>query len=336
MITAFQHVGMGVHDTDRTYQFYRKLMGFRIKLSDQTSYMEEMAPIIGALVEMRALMAMNVGGGAAIELIEHTSTRPQEPPHPVQWGDIGYMELGLKAFKLDQLYLDLKSKGVEFLTPVRSMDLSTGGRERYAYLRDPDGLLLQLVEVEGGKRPAVGGVRHVALGVADMGKTRDFYRDVLGFGEVMHEFEGRIQEMDAVTGGKEMQMVVMGHRPEGESALPLLERAIVKLVHTPGYKGQVIYEGRRWGDIGLMEMAFDVTDLGETVNALISRGAELYHPPTRVDMGSGTIGSFCYIKDLEGNVVEMVEVEKVMHASPKLMKYALVWVLKAAAALRLV
>jgi len=25
---------MGVHDTDRTYEFYRKLMGFRIKLSD--------------------------------------------------------------------------------------------------------------------------------------------------------------------------------------------------------------------------------------------------------------------------------------------------------------
>jgi catechol 2,3-dioxygenase-like lactoylglutathione lyase family enzyme len=327
MITAFQHVGMGVHDTDCTYHFYRKLMGFRIKLSDQTSYMEEMTPIIGALVEMRALMAMNVGGGAAIELIEHTSTRPQEPPQPVQWGDIGYIELGLKAFKLDQLYLDLKSKGVEFITPVRSMDLSTGGRERYAYLRDPDGLLLQLVEVEGGTRPAVG--------VTDMQTARDFYRDFLGFGEVIHEFKGRIQEMDGVTGGKEMEMVILGHQPEGESAMPLLEKAIVKLVHTPGYKGQVIYEGRRWGDIGLMEMAFDVTDLAGTVNALISKGAELFHPPTRVDMGSGTIGSFSYIKDPDGNVVEMVEVEKVMHASPKVMKYVLVWVLKAAAALRL-
>lgn len=336
MITALQHVGMGVHDTDRTYEFYRKLMGFRIKLSDQTSYLEEMTPIIGALVEMRALMAMNVGGGAAIELIEHTSTRPIEPSQPVQWGDIGYIELGLKAFKLDQLYLDLKSKGVEFITPVRSMDLSTGGRERYAYLRDPDGLLLQLVEVEGGKRPAVGGVRHVAIGVTDMQKARAFYRDVLGFSEVLHEFKGQILEMDEVTGGQEMEMVVLGHRPEGQSVMPLLERAILKLVYTPGYKGKVIYEGRRWGDIGLMEMAFDVTDLAGTVNGLISKGAELFHPPTRVDMGSGTIGSFSYIKDPEGNVVEMVEVEKVMHASPKVMKYVLVWLLKAAAALRLV
>ncbi len=336
MITAFQHVGMGVHDTGRTYDFYRRLMGFRIKLSDQTSYLEEMAPIIGALVEMRALMAANVGGGAAIELIEHTSTRPVEPPEPVQWGDIGYLELGLKAFRLDQLYLDLKNKGVDFITPVRAMELSAGGRERYAYLRDPDGLLLQLVEAAGGKRPAVGGVRHVAIGVSDMGKARAFFRDVLGFVDVLHEFSGRLPELDEVTGGRDMEICVLAQRPEGESALPLLERAIVKLVYTPGYKGRTSYEGRRWGDVGLMEMAFDVSDLAGTVNDLLSKGAELYHPPTRVDMGSGTIGSFSYIKDPDGNVVEMVEVEKVMYASPRVMKHVLAWLLKAAAALRLV
>jgi len=336
LITAFQHAGMGVQDTDRTYEFYRKLMGFRVKLSDQTTYLEEMAPIIGAVVEMRALMAANLRGGAVIELIEHTSTRPMEPPQPVQWGDIGYLELGLKAFKLDQLYLDLKSRGVEFLTPVRSMELSTGGRERYAYLRDPDGLLLQLVEVEGGKKPAVGGVRHVAIGVSDLEKARDFYRDVLGFGDVLHEFKGRMPELDEVTGGKEMELAVLGHRPQGESAFPLLERAIVKLVHTPGYKGKAIFEGRRWGDIGLMEMAFDVSDLAGTVNGLISGGAELYHTPTHVDMGSGTTASFSYIKDPDRNLLEMVEVEKVMHASPRFMKHVLVWLLKAAAAMRLV
>lgn len=336
MITAFQHVGMGVHDTDRTFDFYRRLMGFRIKLSDQTSYLEEMTPIIGALVEMRALMAMNAKGGGAIELIEHTSTRPMEPAEPVRWGDLGYLELGLKAYKLDQVYLDLKRKGVDFLTPVQSMDLSTGGRERYAYLRDPDGLLLQLVEVEGGSKPAVGGVHHVALGVGDMEKAKAFYRDVLGFGDVLHEFKGRMPELDNVTEGKETELLVLGHRPEGVSAMPLLERAIIKLVSTPGYKGKTIYEGRRWGDIGLMEMAFDVSDLSGTVSGLISRGAELYHPPTRVDMGSGTTGSFSYIKDPEGNVVELVEVEKVLYASPRVMKYALVWLLKAAAALRLV
>lgn len=335
MITAFQHVGMGVRDTERTYKFYRDLMGFRVKLSDQTSYLEEMAPIVGALVEMRALMAMNANGGGAIELIEHTSTRPMEPPQPVEWGDIGYLELGLKAFQLEALYLDLKNKGVEFLTPVRGMELSTGGQQRYAYLRDPEGLLIQLVEEPGGKKPAVGGVRHVAIGVRDMERSQRFYREVLGFEKTVHEFKGSIPEMDEVTGGKEMEMVILEHVPEGESALPLLEKAVIKLVHTPEYQGKFIYEGRRWGDVGLMEMAFDVSDLSQTVNRLLARGAELYHPPTHVDMGSGTKGSFAYIKDPDGNVVEMVEVEKVLHASPRLMKYAMVWLIKAGVKLRI-
>ena len=86
----------------------------------------------------------------------------------------------------------------------------------------------------------------------------------------------------------------------------------------------------------MMEMAFDVRDLAGTVSGLIARGAELYHPPTRVDMGSGTIGSFAYIKDPEGNVVEMVEVEKAMHASPKVVKLVLGGVMKVASALRLI
>jgi catechol 2,3-dioxygenase-like lactoylglutathione lyase family enzyme len=336
MITAFQHVGMGVHDIDRTYDFYRKLMGFRVKLSDKQEYDEVMKPIVGAVVEMRIIMAMNVEGGAAIELVEHTSTRPLEPEEPLQWGDIGYLELGLKAYHLDDLYLDLKSKGVDFITPVRGMELSSGGTERYAYLKDPDGVLVQLVEEPGGKRPAVGGVRHVAIGVTDMDKARDFYGDVLGFKELIHQFKGDMPELDGVTGGREMEMVILGHRPEAESVLPLLQRAIVKLVHTPGYKGKPAFEGRRWGDIGLMEMALDVIDLGETVNGLIADGAELFHPTTRVEMGQGTAGSFAYIKDPDGIIVEMVETEKVMWVSPKIMKYVMVWLLKAAAKLRIV
>lgn len=326
---------MGVRDAGRSYDFYRGLMGFRIKLSDKTEYMEELEPIVGALVEMRVIMAMNVAGGAAVELVEHTSTRPMEPSRPPCWGDIGYLELGLKAFRLDDLYLDLRSRGVRFLTPVRSMRLSSGGVERYAYLRDPDGLLLQLVEAPGGKRPAVGGVRHVAVGVSDMDRARRFYGGVLGFTETIHEFQGRIHELNEITGGEEMEVLILGHRPLADSVLPLLERPIVKLVHTPGYKGESIYQGRRWGDIGLMEMAFDVIDLPSTTNELISREAELLHPPTRVDMGSGTRGSFSCLKDPDGNILEMVESERVLGLPPRAVKYVLVWLLKAAAALRL-
>jgi catechol 2,3-dioxygenase-like lactoylglutathione lyase family enzyme len=323
MITALRHAAMGVHDAEQTYRFYRDFLGFRVLLSDRTGYADEMKQIIGALVEMRVMVASNKAGGGAVKFIEHTSTRPLEPPQPVQWGDLGYLELGLEAYRLEALYLDLKSGGVEFLTPVRSMELSSGGIERYAYLRDPDGLLVQLVEVGGGKRPAVGGVRHVAIGVSDMQKARELYSDAFGFEEVIHDFKGRLPELDEVTGGKEMELAILGLPLGPRDAKPGPLRAIVKLVHTPGYMGKALYDGRRWGDIGLTEAAFDTTDFGETINILISRGVELLHPPVRADLEPGSGGSFAYVADPHGGLMKIVEAEKMIQESPRTVKQAL-------------
>ncbi len=334
MISGFQHVGMGVLDMDRTYSFYKRLMGFKLKLNDHQRFEKEMEPIIGDLVEMRILMAMNVAGGGAIELVQHTSTPVREPAEPVQWGDIGVLEVGFKAFMLDALYADLQSKGVQFLTPVKSMELSEGGTLRYAYLRDPDGLLLQLVEEPGGRRPVVGGVNHAAIGVSDMAKARDFYSRIAGFNQLLHS-DDDVSGMDEITGGKKTQMAIL-KQPEGLPAnLPVIGSGAVKLVHTPGYAGKHTFEGRRWGDLGCMEIALDVTGLQDVYGGMLAAGAESYCPPTRIDMGSGSIGSFAYVNDPDGNILEMVDVEKVMWVSPSIMKNLLVWPLKAAGRLRI-
>jgi catechol 2,3-dioxygenase-like lactoylglutathione lyase family enzyme len=315
MISTFHHVGIGVNDAARAYRFYRDELGFRQKLADRTAYADELSSIIGASVKMRMIMASNERGGGAVKLVEHLSTRPLQPQEEVQWGDIGLLEIGLGAYRLEELYLDLKSRGVEFLTPVRSMDLSEGGRELYAYLRDPEGSLIQLVESGGGKRPAVGGVRHVAIGVSDMEKARELYGDFLGFDGVVHEFKGRLPELDSITGGKEMELVYLEQGAVPGAPMILSHRALIKLVYTPGYNGNPIYEGRRWGDIGLTEIAFEKDDLGKAVNLLISGGVELLQAPARFPAGAGVRGSFAYLKDPGGVIIEMIEPERMMRVS---------------------
>jgi catechol 2,3-dioxygenase-like lactoylglutathione lyase family enzyme len=330
MITSLQHVGIGVKDVGDSLSFWGGLMGFRLKLGDRASYMEEMRELIGSLVELRVVMAANPRGGGAVELVEHLSTRPRQPEGLVKWGDIGYLEVGLKAYRLEELYQGLRRRGVEFLTPVREMELSSGGWERYAYLRDPDGNLVQLVEEKGGRRPGVGGVRHLALGVGDLGRSERFYREVLNFRREVHRFRGKLPELEAVCGGEEMEMVILAQVPEGESQLPLLEPALLKLVHTPRYRGKPVFEGRRWGDVGIMEMALDVRGLRDRVERAVEVGAELAHPPTWVDMGMGTRGFFAYLWDPDGNLVELCETERVLWASPSVIKRAMGASLRAA------
>ncbi len=350
MINAYQHAGIGVHDAGASLEFYRNLLGFRIKANDGTAYREEQVATIGALVELRIIMASNPMGGGVIELCEHTSTKPLEPEQPVRWGDLGFFELGIKARDLSSLYLNLKNRGVDFLTPVRAMELSGGEMLRHAYLRDPDGLLIQLVETEpagngagkgngngkgkgkGKGNPRAGGVHHVGLGVRDMESMRRFYGEVFGYTEVEHEFKGYLPELDEVTGGEEMEVVMLKRPdpPPGEyrGSLPGLDAGRLKLVRTTRYQGVPIYRDRRWGDIGMMEMAFDVDDIAGTVNSAIAGGASICLAPMRVDMGTGSAGSVAYVTDPEGNYLELVETEKVFWMKPALLNKVLTPLLK--------
>jgi catechol 2,3-dioxygenase-like lactoylglutathione lyase family enzyme len=315
---------------DETYRFWSKMLGFKIKLNDITRYADELESIIGDLVEMRMLMAMNVRGGGAIELVRHTSTQLLEPPEPVQWGDIGILEIGLKAYNLEALCQKLSEKGVDFVTGIIGSKLKEGGDYRHTYLRDPDGLLVNLVEEPGGGRAAVGGVTHVALGVTDLQRSKEFYSRIMGFNQVIHESDDE-EVPEEVSMGRKTKVAVLGQPPELKSSLPILEAGTLKLVQTPDYEGKRTFEGRRWGDIGCMEFALDVTELGRTYEDMVARGAQECQAPAEVDMGSGSAGSVAYVKDPDGNFIEMVEVRKVMFVSPKVMKNVLVWPLKAAA-----
>ncbi len=321
---------MGVYDVDKTYAFWKNHLGFKMKLNDHTGYDEQMEPIFGEPLEMRMLMAMNVAGGGAIEIVQHTSTKPKEPPSPIEWGDIGILDVGVKAFRLDDVCRKLKSRGVEFLTPVREMKLDRGGAVRFAYLRDPDGLLVSLVEDPSGKRPRVGGIVHVTVGVRDLDAAKEFYTKVLGFDQLAGETDD-LRGIDEVTAGKKTRMAVLRQPPHLKSSLPVLEPGSIRLVQTPDYQGTPTFEGRRWGDIGCMEFALDVDDVKSTFESLVAGGAERYQPPTLMDMGSGSVGSFAYVKDPDGNTVEMVEVNKVMFAPPAVMRNVLYWPMKAAA-----
>ena len=93
MINAFQHVGMGVWDVDKTYAFYKKFFGYKIKLNDITTASKEMEPVVGNLETMRMAMVMNAAGGGILEFIEHKSSPIRAVPEGVGYGSYGVLEI---------------------------------------------------------------------------------------------------------------------------------------------------------------------------------------------------------------------------------------------------
>jgi len=334
VINGMQHFGKGTWKTDETYSFYKKFFGYKIKLNDLTVRAKAMEPVVGSVEKMRMMMAANAKGGAIVEIVEHKSSPIR--PYPVHggYGSYGILEVGFGVRGIEKVAADFKSQGVNFLTPICELDLDGGRRWRYTYLEDPDGLRLQLVEdiwpnKPEATTPEVRGAVHIGIGVSNLERSTEFYQSALGFDRLVYEFEGYIQEMDPLTGGAlPMKLAILERSALMTGPISILPSGTVKLFEVPGFQGQHIYKGRRWGDIGCMELCMDVTDLEGTVAEMEAKGIAIYLPPVEMDMGTGCKGMVAYVRDPDGTIVEFVEIKTVAWVSAKTFMYLAMPLLK--------
>ena len=71
---------------------------------------------------------------------------PAEARAPKQaWGHLGAMEFGIGVTNLEKAYKDLTDAGKSFLCSPQTLEVQ-GGEYKYAYIVEPDGLPLSLVE----------------------------------------------------------------------------------------------------------------------------------------------------------------------------------------------
>ena len=322
MINALQHVGQGVRNVDTTYEFYKRNFGYKVKLNDITVASKELEAVLGSVETMRMMMAANVKGGGIIELIEHKSKPITSLPEVDLYGHCGILEIGYEVLKIEKVVSDFQSRGIEMLTPIQEIDLGGGRRWRTAFLKDPDGLPLQLTEdlqpgVTAPPNPEVHGVSHVSIGVSDLERSVSFYQSVLEFDRLVCEFKGIVPEADPAGGDfprRKMALLERSANAAGPLA-GLLPRGAVKLIEVPAGRGRHLYEGRLWGDVGCMEFCLDVSDLLATVAVMKEKDVDIYLPPIEMSMGTGSKGFLAYIRDPDGTTVEFVEVQSIFWLS---------------------
>ena len=135
MTLKHHHVSVAVLDLDAQQAWYAAALGF----TDAVERVELTDPAVRTVV-------LQTATGLRVELIERASAKPNRFTDPLAAAAVqGYGHWALEVDDLDATFDRLTTSGA---TPVSApADAATPG-DRYAYIHDPEGNLLELIQVD--------------------------------------------------------------------------------------------------------------------------------------------------------------------------------------------
>ena len=146
-VTGIFHVNINCSDFDRSRAFYERL-GFRVIWEVPETNTPEVAAAVGMPpYRVRgALMALESDATTVIDLLEWRHPRDESPPYPHLY-HLGLARIALTTTDLDADVAELEAAGVEMLSAPARLPGAGGSETRFVCFRDPDGTVLELVEM---------------------------------------------------------------------------------------------------------------------------------------------------------------------------------------------
>ena len=147
---AVHHVGVTVADMDRSVGFWERLLG--VAARDRTVLQ---GPQLGTMVGYPGIHIercwVDLPGGIALELLRYLGR--DEPPYDPGTAHPGNVHVCLRVDDMDAAHAHAVACGARPVSE-RPIEVAAGPRvgTRLAYLRDPDGVTIELVQ-EPSDRP---------------------------------------------------------------------------------------------------------------------------------------------------------------------------------------
>ncbi len=144
------HLNLNVSDIRRSLDFYRKL-GFEVfhvfgdgPQGSGSDVDDGMAYQGGRMKGAVLTLGDHPRCWTKLELIEWVEPRP-EPRAPAASRSLGVARIALRCRNLHALVERLEAEGISMETPIQETDVV--GAKGFALFRDPDGVLLELIEL---------------------------------------------------------------------------------------------------------------------------------------------------------------------------------------------
>lgn len=128
MLVGFEHVGMTSGNMDRTIDFYCGLLGLTLALRKKN---------------LRGELAFLDTGNGMLEIacpVAHIARSRDVPPH-----EAGMRHLTFAYDDIDTIVENLEAAGIDIIEYPRKA-IYTEMLQRVAFVRDPDGIIVELVE----------------------------------------------------------------------------------------------------------------------------------------------------------------------------------------------
>ncbi len=150
-VVQASHLDVGCEDLDRSRHFYQDLLG--LTAATPTRLYDRRGPGVGLALDLRVGTRAPAPGAA----------------------DLGLNRLGIYVTDLDGCFDRLRAAGITTYGAPHATTVEGNPTMRTVVVEDPDGTLVELVEV------GVDQVGFVSVGTSDLARSRAFYEEVLGF-----------------------------------------------------------------------------------------------------------------------------------------------------------
>ncbi len=316
-ISGIQQLGIGVENVSDAFTWYRQQLGMDIKVFEEKATASLMLPYTGGKPQERhAILALNLNGGGGFEIWQYTDRKPKAASFIPSLGDLGIFAAKIKCRDAKATHAHFVSMGFN----ISEINIDTQNRLHF-FLTDPYGNIFQIIESKnwfGSEKKLTGAVYGVVVGVSDMEKSIQFYKDVLGYNTKISDTTAVFPDFSQLEGGNSsFRRVLLKHsQPRLGAFSKLFGESEIELIQPIGKTQRKIYENRFWGDLGFIHLCYDI----QGMEALKRECALLGYPFTvdsfshfegnSFDMGEAA-GHFSYIEDPDGTLIEFVETHKV-------------------------
>lgn len=313
VISGIQQIGIGVKDMREAWRWYKKYFGVDIRVFEEAAAAELMLPYTGGEARQRhAALTINMQGGGGFEIWQYTDRVPQPPTFQIQLGDLGIFAAKIKCVDIQRTFDFYKAEGLELLTEIHK---DPQGKDSF-YVKDPFGNIFQMKPSTTWfkmEKKLTGAVYGAVIGVSDIDKSLHFYKEILGYDEILADETGVFEELNGLPGvGSKMRRVIVRHsKPRLGAFSPIFGTSQIELIQVIDRKPERIFKDRFWGDLGFIHLCYDIRGMAH----MRKKCSEMGYPFTidtgdSFDMGEAA-GAFSYTEDPDGALIEFVETHKI-------------------------